>query len=382
MSIFYLGQLVDLPSLNAILLAHGIKSNTQQNQYNNLCKRLTNSKIRLIFESIFAQVLESKLLELSSKSGSTWSRMEVTAVLDDSIFRQWLENMQDDEYFKAWFSGQIGRTAYGFKVLTFGVVIDGVFFPLFLDFVKKGAKNDPQSIPSAVKAVEKWGEFVAKLRKKGIILPKIPLSCDNGYSDKRLEQACNKNELVYISVPKKSHIIETETGEMNLSTFIETEFLVAEQAHQLAENELKGAEKTAFLIRKRCFYKALGKEVTFLFFRLKDSKKVSIIYCNDKNISAKSLRRHWFQRTQIEQFFRLLKHTLKIAEAKTKNKNEFEIKLFRFAFIGLQAQLFTRFVRKRIKQCRKLGFEQIRRCIIFQITKIDILEDLLKIPFA
>ena len=145
MSVFYLGQLVDLPSLNAILLAHGITSNRHQCQYNNLCKRLTNNKIRLLFECIFAHVLESKLVELSAKSDSTWSRMEVTAVLDDSIFRQWLENMADDGYFKSWFSGQIGRTTYGFKVLTFGVVIEGVFYPLFLDFVKKGAIGDPQS---------------------------------------------------------------------------------------------------------------------------------------------------------------------------------------------------------------------------------------------
>ena len=136
------------------------------------------------------------------------------------------------------------------------------------------------------------------------------------------------------------------------------------------------------MIRKRCFYKALGKEMTFLFFRLNGSKTVSVIYCNDKNITAKSLRRHWFQRTQIEQFFRLIKHTLKISEAKTTNKDQFELKLLRFVFIGLHVQLFTRFVRKKNKKWRKLGFEQIRRLIIFELNKIDILENLLKTPFA
>ena len=382
LGIFYLGQLLDLPSYHSILFAHGITSTNPQNRYNILCKELTNNKLRLIFESILAELLSRKLVELRAKSDSTWSRMEVTAVLDDSIFRQWLDNMTDDDYFKSWFSGQFGRTAYGFKVLTFGVVIDGVFFPLFIDFVKKGAPKDAQHIPTAVKAVEKWGEFVAKLRKLGVLLPTIPLSCDSGYSDKRLEAACATNGLTYISVPKKNHKIIYENTEINLSTFIDTVFLPAEVDHDLSEKDKKKDEKTPFLIRKRCFYKALGKEMTFLFFRLNGSKTVSVIYCNDKNITAKSLRRHWFQRTQIEQFFRLIKHTLKISAAKTTNKDQFELKLFRFVFIGLHTQLFTRFVRKKNKKWRRLGFEQIRRLIIFELNKIDILEDLLKTPFA
>ena len=375
LSIFYLGQLLDLPSLNAILLAHGIRSTTAQLRFNDLCKSLTNNKIRLIFESIFSQILQERFAELCAKSDSTWSRMDITAVLDDSIFRQWLSDTADfGDYFKSWFSGQVGRTVHGFKVLTFGLTIDGVFYPLFLEFVKKEAQNPAQNILTAIKTVEKWGEFVAQLRKKGIDLPKIPLSCDSGYSDKRLEQACQTHQLTYISVPKKSHILRFDNREIKIAKFIEDEFLPAEAEHNLAQKDKKNADKTPFTLRIRSFYKVLDKEVTLLFFRLNNSKKVSVIYCTDKNITAKSLRRHWFERTQIEQFFRLLKHTLKIQEAKTKTKNEFECKLFRFAFIALHAQLFTRYVRKKIKLCRRFGFEQIRRCIIFQITKIDILD--------
>jgi hypothetical protein len=140
MGIFYLGQLLDLPSLHAILSAHGIESNCHQVHYKKLCKKLTNNKFRLIFESLFAQILSDKLRDLSTKSASTWSRMEVTAVLDDSIFRQWLAGMVDDEFYKLWFSGQFGRTVFGFKVLTFGLVIDGFFFRFFLILLKKGLK--------------------------------------------------------------------------------------------------------------------------------------------------------------------------------------------------------------------------------------------------
>ena len=74
-----------------------------------------------------------------------------------------------------------------------------------------------------------------------------------------------------------------------------------------------------------------------------------VIYCYDKTIFANTLRLHWFKRTQIEQFFRLLKHTLQIVQAKTSTKHEFECKLLRFAWIALHTQLLTRYLRKRFK---------------------------------
>ena len=395
MSVFYLGQLLDLPSLHGILLAHDIPLTTHQVKYKRLCNKLTNNKLRTIFESIFADVLRKKLIELSIKSDATWSRMEVTAVLDDSVFRQWLDLVfGDDDYYKSWFSGQIGRTAQGYKVLTFGVVIEGVFYPLFLDFVKIGVKigtkNDAQHIPTAVRAVEKWGKFIAEIEKEGTKIRKIPLSCDNGYSSSLLETACSDNNLDYISVPKKNNLIsfyepqKHDTFEMSIAQFIETEFLPQEDRHNLEqkdEQKDEKDEKEPFVIRKRAFYKVMGMVVTFLFFRLNGSKKVAVIYCPNENMTAKTLRRRWFQRTQIEQFFRMLKHTLNIQAAKTTNKDEFEIKLFRFSFIALHAQLFTRFVRKKIPDYKRFGFEQIRRCILFKLKNIDILDKLMKYLF-
>ena len=75
MSVFYLGQLLDLPSLHAILLAHDIPLTTHQVKYKLLCNKLTNNKLRTIFESIFADVLRKKLIELSGKSDATWSQI-------------------------------------------------------------------------------------------------------------------------------------------------------------------------------------------------------------------------------------------------------------------------------------------------------------------
>ncbi|MGL5134491.1 MAG: transposase [Planktothrix sp.] len=58
--------------------------------------------------------------------------------------------------------------------------------------------------------MNRWGLFKAKLEAQGIELPKLHLSCDSGYSDKELAEACEKNDLSYISVPKKNHYFEID----------------------------------------------------------------------------------------------------------------------------------------------------------------------------
>jgi hypothetical protein len=46
------------------------------------------------------------------------------------------------------------------------------------------------------------------------------LSCDNGYSDVKLSEACEKNNLIYISVPKNNHIFSIEGETKKLSDFV------------------------------------------------------------------------------------------------------------------------------------------------------------------
>lgn len=46
-----------------------------------------------------------------------------------------------------------------------------------------------------------WANFRGRLRKKGLILPSLHLSCDNGYSDVALSEKADYVGLIYISVP-------------------------------------------------------------------------------------------------------------------------------------------------------------------------------------
>ena len=396
LNIFLLGQLIGLPTLHSILQKFGIGSNNHQINYKKLCKKLTINEISKIYATIFETQILNVLQKMSEKDSSCWSRELVTAVLDDSIFKQWL-NTQDlkknekdfEDCFGKFFSGQFMSTVYGFKIVTFALCIDGVLYPLYFDFVKKAVKDSPapdKSTKVAQGLVKKWGLFLEKVKKKGITLPKIHFSCDSGYNDVALSETCLNNNLIYISVPKKSHLFEIDkpkggVKQTNLTDWITDTFLKAEKKHEKAEKALSKADKTPFTYRFKAKYCAQNREVTLLAFRLNGSKKVSIIYSTDKNIFAKTLRRHWFQRTYIEQFFKLLKHVLQIQEARTSTKNDFESKLWRFSFIALQAQKIVQFLRKRIKNFDKYGFISIQRILNDDPDIINLLQSYLTVKY-
>lgn len=377
LNIFFLGQTIGLPTLHSILRQYDISGNKLQIDYKKLCNKLTYSVICKIFESVFEVQLLEVLGKMGQKDSSCWSRELVTVVLDDSIFKQW-HNSQDwskdfEDCFGKFFSGQFRASVYGLKVVTFALSIEGVVYPLYFDYVKKAkSKSREDKVEKATeiagKLVEKWGLFIKKAKSKGILIPKLHFSCDNGYSDVNLSNTCAANGLIYISVPKKSHLfdIPNKNGSAtrtNLEDWIKNVFHTEEKKHGTQQAGLPKNEKTAFIYRFKATYCAQNREVTLLAFRLNGSKKVSIVYSTEKSIFAKTLRRHWFQRTYIEQFFKLLKHVLKIQEARVKTKNDFHIKLLRFAFVAFHAQKLVEFIRKHFKRFDKSGFISIQRTL-------------------
>jgi hypothetical protein len=375
LSIFYLGQVIGLPTLHSILQQYAISSNKHQIDYKDLCNKLTNNTIHKIFESVFEEQLLDVLAKMSQKDSCCWSRELVTALLDDSVFKQW-HNSQDwskdfEDCYGKFFSGQFRASVYGFKVITFALSIEGIVYPLYFAYVKKAKSKEEKvetSIQVAQELVKKWGLFVKKANNKGFLIPKLHFSCDNGYSSVALSNTCADNALLYISVPKKSHLFDIQLSNgsqvhTNLEDWIKNTFVTAEKKHETQEAHLPKKERTPFTYRFRATYCAQNREVTLLAFRLNGSKKVSIIYSTEKSIFAKTLRRHWFQRTYIEQFFKLLKHVLKIQDARVKTKSEFHLKLLRFAFIAFHAQKLIKFIRCRCKHFDKLGFISIQRLL-------------------
>lgn len=383
MEIFFIGQLVGLPTMKSILTRYEIINNYHQLNCKNICKKLSNSFMRKIFELIFEKQVLSILKNMLEKHRSVWSKIEVTAVVDDSIFRQWLQNetalASFEKCYGKFFSGQFKASVYGQKVVTFGLSIDNVFYPLYFGLAKKTPKNskvkEETAAEEAIKLVKKWGDFIRKNRLNELLINKIHFSCDNGYSHVGLEKACEENGLTYISVPKSNHYFIINNKKWKLSDYIAQHFLPAEQMHLQNEIELPKEEKTPFFMRLRAEYQAYNnKNIVLLLFRLNGSRKVSAIYCTNLDIHAKTLRRHWFQRTYIEQFFRLLKHTLLIGQPTTRTKQDFEFKLFRFFFIALHAQKLVTFFRKKHPEYKKIGFQVIQRQLACNQDFFDLLQ--------
>lgn len=253
--LFFLGQLLGLTTLHAILEIHGIKSNNIQKKYSFLCKSLTHNKLHQIYEYLFSEQLKTKLEDLASQSESEWSKSNVTVVVDASVFQQSLsKNQQDNDYYSSWFSGQYHTTVTGFKILTLGVVIQGVFYPLYYEFI--GKKNDKEK-EICCKLLDKFKEFWEKIQKKHKNLPKkLHLSCDNGYSCKEIVASCDSNNLILLSIPKKNNIFKINNISKPLNQWIETEYLISEKAF-IEKQNLENTEKK--ILNSHCGSKLIIK---------------------------------------------------------------------------------------------------------------------------
>ena len=323
-----LGQVIGLPTLYSISSQLGL-SNALQKSKNKLDKSLTLSKIRGIYEVFFKYELGAKLEELSRKDKSIWSKTLVTAMIDDSVFRQWLRGSLEEvsASYGKFFSGQYKSAVYGYDVLLMGLNIEGIFYPFAFEFIKKKATHQSEKrFKVAQKLLKKWGAWCEELQEKGTHLPILQLSVDSGFNDMTLADKAKDVGLAFISVPPKNHHFIYQKEKLQVKKIIDTYFIPAEKAHLEAQKDLPKEKQEAFVLRIRAKYCCKKTAVTLLLFRLEGSNKVTAIYSLDKHIFAKTLRRHWFARTYIEQFFKLLKHTLKIQEARTKSKEGFERK--------------------------------------------------------
>jgi hypothetical protein len=216
-------------------------------------------------------------------------------------------------------------------------------------------------------------------KKENFTLPNLFLSVDSGFHGVELLNLCATFTttilpITLVCVPKNNHIIEIQatkdTPEFKgkLPEFIDKHFKIAEAKFY----EDPHNKDQHFTMRLKINYVSVDTELIILIFRFQKSQKVSVIYTTDLNIKAKTLRHRWFQRTHIEQFFRLLKDTLKIQLSKSTDKNGFVKKFCIKLFQALHVQLFRNYCRRKFRYFRKMAFPKIRLLMIanFDIQKI------------
>lgn len=325
-----------------------------------LWKNCTNDQITVLVERFFWLAFRERLLDICQKSESTWSRMNVTLVIDSSIYKQILSQGKEIPEFDKFFSGQYHAPVYGFRLTLIGMVIGQRFYPI--RFYISSKEHQEVEVARTLLAEVKQKLNTLKEQEK-VEFPNLFLSVDSGFCSSELFEA--DEEITMISVPKKSWVFEIDGQKMNLKKHIDR-FLEEERT----------SDEPIFPLRKRAVGNTLG-EVVLLFFRLNNSQKVSVIVTDKLDIFAKTLRRRWFQRTYIEQFFRFSKHTLHIQSSKSTNAHEFDRKASVNFLKVLVCQTFTYFCREHFQLCRTWSFEKIRAHVIYDQVDQTSLENIL-----
>lgn len=397
------GMLYDITTLKELLSLYGIKSNN----YSKIWQKLTHKQVYALFTMGSRSIFKEEFVKLLGQSESSQSRAEITIVGDDCTFQQWLKKAEEDPYYGVFFSGQYKKMVYGFCVSLVGIVLNSTFYPLSFQLipkpepkVKTTTQEDNQEDTEKEKAVEKE-KAAEKKRKKSLValengikdvhnfiqqlskeaeiaLPQLYLSVDSGFSNKELFDFCDNLHIITISVAKSTEVLFYKGERMNFKTLIDTVFLAQEAAYN-AEN--KGT-KVPFLLRLKVFYQKLGAMVTIVIFRFNGSQKVTVIFCYDDIIHAKTMRRRFFQRTQIEQFFRMVKHTLQISQSKSEGYKSFNKKVALFFLKSIFAFSFRNHCRKHFKRFKNYSFYKLRKNIVHHNADKSILSDLLKNTFC
>ncbi|MCP4403347.1 MAG: hypothetical protein GY801_39315 [bacterium] len=140
--------------------------------------------------------------------------------------------------------------------------------------------------------------------------------------------------------------------------------------------EERTSQTPAFPLRTRAVGKTLG-DVVLVFFRRNTSKHVSVIVTDQVDMFAKTLRRRWFQRTYIEQFFRCSTHTLNIQSTKSTNAFEFDRKVSLNVLKVLMCQTFTTCCRDHLALLHSWSFEKIRTHAMYDQVDQAFLEEIL-----
>jgi len=327
------GELYGLNTLNKLLTNYGVRGNNYQQLWQKLPSKLLISLMNDWLWDLFGvgEDFEKRL----HQSGSTHSRQKLTLVIDGSIFKQWLVDEEFGKYFAKYYSGQYKSAVYGFNVLQFQL--------------RRKSEKDSEVAENILAKVHKKLDAIAL--SEGVKLPQLYLSVDSGFRSTGLLAYCEASGIIYIGVPKINHTI----------TYKGKKYMKSEQA---------------FTWRVRVTYKCMDREVTLLFFRLNESKKVSVIFSTNLDIKAKTMRRHWFERTKIELLFRMIKNDFKIQQITVRNRLGFMKKLA-FALVkSVYMQLFTQKVKKSDSQFQRLGFAGIRQKLIFHQIGKEYLDEL------
>ncbi|PJF33064.1 MAG: hypothetical protein CUN57_03130, partial [Phototrophicales bacterium] len=118
LNLLLVGSFFGHDNLSRILKAYRIDSH----HLHEVWRKLDDKQVGEIITHLFWNAFQHPFRELAAKSESTWSRAEVTVVVDSSIYKHLLQDSDGCEYHDKFFSSQFNAAVYGFRLTLLGVV--------------------------------------------------------------------------------------------------------------------------------------------------------------------------------------------------------------------------------------------------------------------
>ena len=141
------------------------------------------------------------------------------------------------------------------------MAIGSDFYPLYYHIGPKFVSSKEIAL-DLLKQVHKL--LINLAARCDLTYPNLFLSVDSGFTDPNLMAYCEKNNIGFIGVPTKVNIIKIGQSRLNISKYIERIYLKKEKAY-LEKCKKQGKKPAPFLMRKKAYVQALGKEVILVF---------------------------------------------------------------------------------------------------------------------
>ncbi len=260
-------------------------------------------KLRKVLKLMMINVAVEQLQIMEQKSTSTQSRGNITLAVDDSVIDRVGKRLRCTWN---WYSGRWKKVVNGQNILGIILTINGKAIPIGLKFCsKQGRKNTDK--PSMLIAMLK--EIKEECLKENIDITKYPITLDSWYVSKQLkEQLSELGFTKIIMAGKGSYVFEGENFKGKGSEW--------KKRVDYQENQW-GIDVPC--VRKKLSNPTFGT-LNLLFFQKSNSNCYLLMDLSSISLRGAEIWRIWTAHNIIEQFWKILKSVLKIAEMKLRKQ--------------------------------------------------------------
>ena len=235
----------------------------------------------------------SAIRDSLSKSDATKSRRRITLSVDDTVIKRCGQLLS---YTYSWWSGQYHRTVNGQNLLAITVRIGERVIPLSIRPVGKQGRGNTNK-PELLKTM--FSEIIAFFSEHSVDITQFPITFDSWYGSQPLREALEELGFRNILVDTKSDYVFTIDNQK------------AQLRHHKKQISVENAWGCDVNVSRKIGHSPTFGKVTLLFFA--DGKRTRCMM-SFSPLRACEILSIWRQHHGIEEFWRHLKHLLKLSQ--------------------------------------------------------------------